>query len=73
MKREDVTREDVATVVEICRLLGGRNKYRTMIASLSVAVTTARQIGTPKLALQKLLIQLWDAAASRENKKKDVN
>lgn len=41
-------------------LLTGEDKGLTVIAALSIAATTAHQLGMPKLDLQKMLIRMYD-------------
>ena len=56
---------EVATIqAGLEQLLVGKNKRLTIIAALSVAVTTAHMIGIPKLELQKMLMRMY---ASRES------
>ena len=41
------------------QLLVGSNKALTVVAALSIAVTTAHMIGIPKLELQKMLMRMY--------------
>ena len=40
-------------------LLVGENKKLTIVAALSIAVSTAHMIGVPKLELQKMLMRMY--------------
>ena len=47
-------------------LFEGKDKHLSMVAAMSIAVTTGFMLGIPKIELQKLMMRMYDKRV-REN------
>jgi hypothetical protein len=53
-------------------LLVGKDKMLTIVASLSIAATTAHMIGLPKLEIQGMLMRMYDKRVAEAKAKEGV-
>jgi hypothetical protein len=57
---DEKSEQQVRIANGLADLLVGEDKWLTIVAAMSLACTTAHQIGIEKLELQKLLMRMYD-------------